>query len=120
MHFFRVSLCSILFVALSFLKATAAGSYAVWATGANFSGQLGDGTTTSRSTPAPVASGVATSRGELFFIDAGIADPGAFRLAAPKGGTVVCIPAGVDSWRFMSQEAARFQGLSASKCCLNH
>ena len=59
MHFFRVSLFSILFVALSFLKATAAGSYAVWATGSNFSGQFGDGTTTNRSTPVQVASGVA-------------------------------------------------------------
>ena len=60
MHFFRVSLFSILFVALSFLKATAAGSYAVWATGENFDGQLGDGTTTDRISPAQVASGVAT------------------------------------------------------------
>jgi hypothetical protein len=60
MHFFRVSLFSILFVALSFLKATAAGSYAVWATGANSYGGLGDGTTTNRSTPVQVASGVAT------------------------------------------------------------
>ena len=53
------------------------------------------------------------SRSELFFIDAGVADPGAFWLAAPKGATVVCIPTGVDSWRFMAQEAARFEGLSA-------
>ena len=53
------------------------------------------------------------SRSELFFIDAGVADPGAFWLAAPKGATVVCIPTGVDSWRFMAQEAARFEGLRA-------
>ena len=60
MHFFRVSLFSILFIALSFLKATAAGSYAVWATGENSNGQLGDGTTTNRITPVQVASGVST------------------------------------------------------------
>ena len=60
MHFFRVSLFSILFVALSFLEATAAGSYAVWATGSNNFGQLGDGTTTNRLSPVQVASGVAT------------------------------------------------------------
>ena len=64
-------------------------------------------------TPLTLPEGPTPSRGELFFIDAGVADPGAFWLAAPKGGTVVCIPAGVDSWRFMAQEAARFQGLSA-------
>ena len=64
-------------------------------------------------TPLTVPERPTPSRGELFFIDAGVADPGAFWLAAPKGGTVVCIPAGVDSWRFMAQEAARFQGLSA-------
>jgi hypothetical protein len=64
-------------------------------------------------TPLTLPERPTPSRGELFFIDAGVADPGAFWLAAPKGGTVVCIPAGVDSWRFMAQEAARFQGLSA-------
>ena len=64
-------------------------------------------------TPLTLPERPTPSRGELFFIDAGVADPGAFWLAAPKGGTVVCIPAGVDSWRFMAQEAARFQGLGA-------
>ena len=64
-------------------------------------------------TPLTLPERPTPSRGELFFIDAGVADPGAFWLAAPKGGTVVCIPAGVDSWHFMAQEAARFQGLSA-------
>ena len=59
MLFLRVSLFSILFIALSFLKATAAGSYDVWAMGDNSSGQFGDGTTTNRSTPVQVASGVA-------------------------------------------------------------
>ena len=53
------------------------------------------------------------ARSELFFIDAGVADPGAFWLAAPKGATVVCIPTGVDSWSFMAQEASRFEGLRA-------
>jgi hypothetical protein len=62
---------------------------------------------------ADVAPGTARSRGELFFIDAGVADPGAFWLAAPKGGTVVCIPAGVDSWEFMAREAEKFRGLGA-------
>jgi hypothetical protein len=64
-------------------------------------------------TPLTLPERPTPSRGELFFIDAGVADPGAFWLAAPKGGTVVCIPAGVDSWHFMAQEAARFQGLGA-------
>ncbi len=64
-------------------------------------------------TPLTLPERPTPSRGELFFIDAGVADPGAFWLAAPKGGTVVCIPAGVDSWHFMAQEAARFRGLSA-------
>ena len=64
-------------------------------------------------TPLTLPERPTPSRGELFFIDAGVADPGAFWLAAPKGGTVVCIPVGVDSWRFMAQEAARFQGLGA-------
>lgn len=54
-----------------------------------------------------------SSRGELFFIDKDVADPGAFWLAAPKGGSVVCIPADVDPWRFMAQESQRFHGLSA-------
>ena len=51
-------------------------------------------------TPLTLPERPTPSRGELFFIDAGVADPGAFWLAAPKGGTVVCIPAGVDSWGF--------------------
>ena len=65
--------------------------------------------------PSPVALGTAPARGrsELFFIDAAIADPGAFWLAAPAGATVVSIPAGVDSWQFMAREADRFQNLGA-------
>jgi len=55
----------------------------------------------------------ARSRSEVFFIDAGVADPGAFWFAAPKSATVVCIPAGVDSWEFMAQEAEKFRGLGA-------
>ena len=43
-------------------------------------------------TPLTLPERPTPSRGELFFIDAGVADPGAFWLAAPKGGTVVCIP----------------------------
>ncbi|HTB80040.1 MAG TPA: Ig-like domain-containing protein [Opitutaceae bacterium] len=78
-------------------------------TGAPEGGWLGE------SGPAPLELPVlpACSRGELFFIDAGVADPGAFWLAAPKGATVVCIPAGVDPWAFMAQEAERLQGLAA-------
>jgi len=53
------------------------------------------------------------SRGELFFIDAGVADPEAFWLAVPKNATVVSIPAGVDSWAFMAQAAEKFRGLAA-------
>jgi hypothetical protein len=59
----------------------------------------------------PIAS--VHSRDELFFVDAGVADPGSFWLAAPKGAVVVGIPAGVDSWAFMAQEAAKFRGLGA-------
>lgn len=62
---------------------------------------------------APASVAVGPSRGELFFIDADVADPRAFWLAAPAGATVVCIPAGVDSWEFMAREAASFQGLAA-------
>ncbi|MGB8170291.1 MAG: Ig-like domain-containing protein, partial [Chthoniobacteraceae bacterium] len=53
------------------------------------------------------------SRGELFFVDAAVADPEAFWLAAPPGATVVCIPADVDSWNFMARESAKFRGLAA-------
>ena len=69
--------------------------------GQNPRGWVGDGDAPSVSLPlAP-----APSRGELFFIDADVADPNAFWLAAPAGATVVCIPAGVDSWQFMAEEA---------------
>ncbi|MCX6853844.1 MAG: DUF4347 domain-containing protein, partial [Verrucomicrobia bacterium] len=68
-------------------------------------------------TPAPLALGTvpapARGRGELFFIDAAVADPRAFWLAAPAGATVVAIPADVDSWEFMATEAARFRDLGA-------
>ncbi|MEY2882060.1 MAG: hypothetical protein RLZZ15_4440 [Verrucomicrobiota bacterium] len=65
--------------------------------------------------PAPLAPGAAPARGrgELFFIDAAVADPRAFWLAAPAGATVVAIPADVDSWEFMAAEAARFHDLGA-------
>jgi pectate lyase len=53
------------------------------------------------------------SRGELFFIDAGVADSEAFWLAVPKNATVLSIPSGVDSWAFMAQEAEKFRGLAA-------
>ena len=68
-------------------------------------------------TPAPLALGTvpapARGRGELFFIDAAVADPRAFWLAAPAGATVVGIPADVDPWPFMAAEAARFHHLGA-------
>ncbi|HTZ22176.1 MAG TPA: DUF4347 domain-containing protein, partial [Opitutaceae bacterium] len=77
--------------------------------GATPKGWLGQGDADS----AGLSVAPAPARGELFFIDADVADPGAFWLAAPAGGTVVCIPAGVDSWQFMAQEAEQFRGLAA-------
>ncbi|PTY02109.1 hypothetical protein DB347_24620 [Opitutaceae bacterium EW11] len=56
--------------------------------------------------PAPM-------RRELFFVDAAVADPTAFWLAAPAGATVLCIPRGVDSWRFMADQAEHFRELAA-------
>lgn len=55
----------------------------------------------------------ASSRNELFFIDAEVADARAFWLAAPSGATVICIPVGVDSWQFMAEEAAKREGVNA-------
>ncbi|HXC02730.1 MAG TPA: DUF4347 domain-containing protein [Opitutaceae bacterium] len=55
----------------------------------------------------------AHSRAEVFFIDAGVADPEAFWLAVPKNATVVSIPAGADSWEFMAQAAEKLHGLAA-------
>ncbi|HTQ30733.1 MAG TPA: DUF4347 domain-containing protein, partial [Opitutaceae bacterium] len=65
--------------------------------------------------PAPFqpVTGPERSRRELFFIDSGVADPGAFWFAAPRSGTVVCIPAGTDPWAFMAREAEQFRGLAA-------
>ncbi|ACB77524.1 Ig family protein [Opitutus terrae PB90-1] len=63
--------------------------------------------------PAELAVTPMPGRGELFFIDAAVADPNAFWLAAPRGATVVCVPVGIDSWRFMADEAANYRNLGA-------